>query len=288
MKITSNHISKLFFLGIVLLPVFSGLLYAIFYSLGLIGILNDGFSTEVWRTIFTTEPFWKSLLFSIYIALTSVTIAIILALTIAISWRKSLQKGFLSYAIYLPLCFPATVMAFFSFQLLSRSGFLSRVAFNFDFIDSLNSFPEWINDGYGIGIIFTSVLLITPFFIILFSNLYQTENLRSFITLSKSFGASKQQTFLKVTLPILLKKASGTIYLFIIFVMGSYEVPLLLGRQDPQMISVAILQKIQRFNLYDIPTGYAMSVLYVLIITVALVFIYLKNITLFKTQKSDV
>jgi len=70
-------------------------------------------------------------------------------------------------------------------------------------------------------------------------------------------------------------------------VMGSYEVPLLLGRQSPQMISVATLQKIQRYNLYDIPKGFAMSILYVLIIVLVLVLLYWRNRAFFNSNQTS-
>ncbi len=275
---------RVFFILLVTVPVLSGVVYAVLYSFGLIGILNQEISLQAWETVLGENPFWRALSFSFYAAIISVVFSLIISLSIAISWQKNLQKGILGTLIYLPLCFPGTVMAFFSFQMLSKSGFLSRLGYQMGWIENLKMFPDWINDGYGIGIIFTSVLLITPFFIILFSNIYQSEKVNDFVQLAKTFGATNGQVLWKVTLPILLKKASVTIYLFIIFVMGSYEVPLLLGRQDPQMISVTILQKIQRFNLSDIPQGYAMSVLYVVLIVMVLLLLYVRNKSFFKNQ----
>lgn len=272
---------------LVTVPVASGIVYALLYSFGVIGILNKEATLNAWETVVAGKPFWSALGYSFYVAIVSVGISLVISLATAISWRKNLDKGVLGTVIYLPLCFPGTVMAFFSFQMLSKSGFLSRLGYNLGWLEDLRLFPNWINDAYGIGIIFTSILLITPFFIILFSNLYQNEKVVDFIQLAKTFGASKRQVLWKVTLPILLKRASVTVYLFIIFVMGSYEVPLLLGRQDPQMISVAILQKIQRFNLNDIPQGYAMSVLYVILIVTALAFLYFRNKQFFKTQSTS-
>jgi putative spermidine/putrescine transport system permease protein len=268
----------------VVLPVFCGLVYATLYSFEIVGIINSGFTTKHWEDIIQGSAFWSSIGFSFYVAICSVVISLIFALAMALSWKKNLQKGALSTAIYLPLCFPGTVMAFFMFQFLSKSGFLSRLGFASGVLEDINSFPALINDAYGIGIIITSVVLITPFFVILFSNIYHTENIEAYKELATTFGASKRQLLQKVTLPILLKKSSVTIYLFIIFVMGSYEIPLLLGRQSPQMISVATVQKIQRFNLYDIPKGFAMSILYVLIIMSVLLFLYFRNRDYFKSE----
>lgn len=270
------------------LPVSCGLIYAVLYSLGTVGVLNTETSTKAWSAVLFGQGFWTSIGFSFYVGIVSVSIAIAIALSIALNWKRALNKGFLSTFIYIPLCFPGTVMAFVSFQSLSKSGLLSRIGFKAGWIEDLQQFPSLINDAYGFGIIFTSILLITPFFIILFSNLHNSEHIESYKQLASTFGASKRQILFKVTLPILLKRSQVTLLLFVVFVMGSYEVPLLLGRQHPQMISVATLQKIQRFNLYDIPQGYAMSVLYVCITVSILGLLYLKNPEFFKSDTQTV
>ncbi len=163
-QLNSNTSAGLFFLLVVVVPVFSGLVYAALYSFGIVGILNTGFTTEHWKAILSGSPFWKSVGFSLFVAISSVVISLIFALAIALSWKKALHQGMLSTVIYLPLCFPGTVMAFFMFQILSKSGFLSRLGFASGILDDLNNFPAFIQDAYGVGIILTSVFLITPFF----------------------------------------------------------------------------------------------------------------------------
>jgi putative spermidine/putrescine transport system permease protein len=262
---------KLLFGLLIVLPLVAGLSYALSYSLGLSGLLSKGFTLDYWQKALTSQNLWVSFLYSLSIGLVSVVTSLCIAVSMALSWNKSIQQGRLSYFIFLPLCFPATVMAFLVLQWLSASGWFSRIAFELGFIHSLNDFPNVVRDFYGIGIIFCSVLLITPFFTILMSNIYRNENLLELEKLSKTLGASSRKTLRRVTLPILFKKSKMTLLLFVIFVMSSYEVPLILGRQYPQMVSVAIVQKIQKFNLDDIPLGFAMSVLYVLLVILVLV-----------------
>ncbi|MBS3738018.1 ABC transporter permease subunit [Mesohalobacter halotolerans] len=262
---------KLLFGLLIVLPLVAGLSYALSYSLGLSGLLSKGFTLDYWQKALTSQNLWVSFLYSLSIGLVSVVTSLCIAVSMALSWNKSIQQGRLSYFIFLPLCFPATVMAFLVLQWLSPSGWFSRIAFELGFICSLNDFPNVVRDFYGVGIIFCSVLLITPFFTILMSNIYRNENLLELEKLSKTLGASSRKTLRCVTLPILFKKSKMTLLLFVIFVMSSYEVPLILGRQYPQMVSVAIVQKIQKFNLNDIPLGFAMSVLYVLLVILVLV-----------------
>jgi putative spermidine/putrescine transport system permease protein len=280
-------LNRILFIILVVLPVFFGLGFAFLYSIGSIGTLNNSVNFSAWFTVLMDVTFWKSIAFSFYIGLTSVSIAVIIALVLAYHWRENFKKGILSIAIYLPLCFPATVMAFFMFQMLSQSGFLSRMAYKLHLTNSIQSFPELINDAYGIGIIVTMIVLITPFFIILFSTIFQDEKIEELISIATTLGAKKSQITSKIVVPLIFKKSVVTLLLFIIFVMGNYEVPLLLGRQNPQMIAVVIVQKIQRFNLYDIPKGYVMSIIYGLFLMLILVFIVVKNPNFFNTKQNN-
>lgn len=286
MKLQSKHISITIFILFAAVPVLLGFGYALLYSFGLTGILSDGFTTEYWEKTLLASEFWKSLGFSLFVALIVMTISLFFSIWIVISWTKNLYKGLLSYVTYLPLAFPAIVMAFFSFQLLSKSGFISRIIFNLGWIDDLSQFPDWTNDAYGVAIIFSLCLLITPFFIILYSNLYQNERIAELKALAQTLGAHKNQITTKIIVPILLKKSAFTIMLFLIFVMGTYEIPLLLGRQDPSMLSVFIIQKLQKFNLADIPQAYAVSVIYILLIATLIAVVYKTRPAFFNPEKN--
>lgn len=280
--------AKLVFIAVVVLPFVSGMIYALLYSLGLIGVLNKGFTLNIWKDVLASEIFWASFFYSLYIAVVSIFLSVSVALACVAFWQRQLEKGLLSRMIYAPLCIPGTVMAFFSYQMLTKSGFISRVGHQTGAIKDLAHFPDLVNDAWGFGIIGTFVLLSAPFFIILFSGIYKNEHLHHYKLLAQNMGASSKQIFKRITLPILLNRAYVTIFVFVIFVMGSYEVPLLLGRQYPQMISVSIVQKIQKYNLYDIPQGYAMSVLYVLVVLGFLWLLFFKLISAHKYRKAHV
>ena len=284
-KIAQLH--KTLYLVLVSLPVIAGLTYAFLYSIGAIGILNTEINFSAWTTVFSEIYFWKALLYSLYIAIVSVGLSVIFSFLLAYYWRENFKKGILSSAIYLPLCFSSTVMAFFMYQMLSQSGFLSRATYLLHLSKKINDFPVLINDTFGIGIILTMIVLITPFFIILFSNIYNNEKIENLATSAITLGASKKQIISKIVIPVIFNKSKITLLLFVLFVMGNYEVPLLLGGQNPQMISVLIVQKIQRFNLYDIPQGYVMSILYLVLILLFLMIIAVTNSNFFKHQEPN-
>ena len=268
MKFKTKYISFLVFILLTVVPLLAGDIYALLYSLGLTGVLSAGFTLENWIKVLTASEFWRSLGFSFYVASVSMILATSLALAAVVRFGSWFQRGVLSFMIYLPLVFPAMVMAFYTFQFLSKGGILSRIGFQIGLLNDLNEFPDWINDRWGIGIIFAHVCMATPFLIILFSNLYQSERLQSYSDLAKTMGATVQQINFRVLIPVLLSRAFATLVLYFVFVMSSYEIPLLLGSQSRQMVSVFTIQKLQRFNLQDIPQAYVVSVVYMILVII--------------------
>ena len=59
--------------------------------------------------------------------------------------------------------------------------------------------------------------------------------------------------------------------LFFIYVMGAYEIPLLLGRQSPQMLSVLAMRKYARFDITQKPEAFAIAFLYAVLVSVVLI-----------------
>ncbi len=256
------------------LPLVTGVCFAMLYSFGLVGVLNTGFTTEHWEKLFTEGNVMQSFLYSSAIALAALFISVSFAMYISLRHHTRFRRGPHSYLIYIPLAFPGIVAAFFFFQFLGKSGVVSRALYQLNVIQSVQQFPDLINDTYGIGMIATHVFLSLPFFVLLFVNLIQSERISEYQQLAGTFSASKTQVLLRVSLPILFKKALPNIILYFIFIFGAFEVPLLLGRSNPETVSVLAVRKLQRFNLLDIPQGYAIAVLYTAFVFVLLLFLF--------------
>jgi len=261
---------------LVVVPFAGSLIYAILYSFGLSGILSNGFTvTHVSGMLQNPEMFF-SLGYSFYIALCSMLISLTLSICGVLFFKTAITKSKWSFFPYLPLALPAIVTAFVSLQVLNKTGVLSRLLYQTNMINDLSQFPDMVNDKLGIGIIITHVLMATPFFLIFFSNMYEAENVKALSNVAKSLGASSAKVAEKIAIPLLLKKGLNTILLYFIFVFGSYEIPLILGQQSPQMISVLIVRKMQRYNLMDIPQGYFLSLVYSIAVIVLLA-VFLKS-----------
>lgn len=251
-------------------PLVLGIGYAIIYSLGLTGVLNNGFTLIHWQKAFADNDVILSFGYSILLSSISILLCVAAAAFLTLYIGEKMQKGKLSYIIYLPMAFPALVAAFFFFQFLSSGGFLSRLFFQMGFIDSINNFPNLVNDRYSFGILAAQFFLSLPIFIVLNLAILKNENIFALKTLAASLGAKRLQIICKVVLPVLLRKSFPSIVLFFIFKLGMYEIPLLLGRSSLETISVITMRKMQRYNLLDIPQGYVIAVLYALLVFILL------------------
>jgi putative spermidine/putrescine transport system permease protein len=256
------------FSALVVLPVLASVVYSLLYSLGLTGLLAKGFTFEHWLTVFREGSFLQSLLFSACMAMVSISLAVSIALYLAWTFRKELRSHAVSYFLFLPLAVPAVVAAFFSFQLMSQSGLLSRIAFALGLTSDAAGFPALVNDRLGIGIMLTHIFLAIPYFTMLFRNIFRQEDLPGMIQMGENLGVARAVCIRRILIPISLHKASASVFMFAIFVAGSYEIPLLLGASDRRMLSPLVADKMFRFNLADKPEAHVMLVLYMLFIFV--------------------
>ena len=97
---------------------------------------------------------------------------------------------------------------------------------------------------------------------LLFVQIYQTERVGDLVRLASTLGAGKGAGLYRVAVPILLSRSATNIILLFIAVMGSYEIPLLLGRQSPEMLSVLTMRKYSMFDLAQKPEAFIVALLY--------------------------
>jgi len=264
------------FLFFCVLPLGLSIGYSFLYSIGGVGLLSDGLTLQHWSDLFRGE-FLRSMLYSLWIALASAGIALILALTFLFTLRRHLKSPGMYRLLFLPLTIPPIVVAFVIFQLYSGSGIFSRIILQTGLIDGTQQFPALVQDPYGIGILLAHVFIAFPFFLLVLLNLYRHEKLDEIERVASSLGADTNTIRLRLQLPILMKGLFPLLILYIIFFMGAYEIPLLLGQSSPQMISVLILEKLQRFNLSDIPVAYSMAVWYAIICIITISYLLISH-----------
>ncbi len=275
MKNRIPHIGLVLFVLIGILPFALAFIYALLYSFGVVGVVNTGFTFKFWLAVLQSGEFFKSLIYSALIAFVSMAASVGGALWITIQFRKNLERKFLSFIAYLPLAIPGVVTGFFIFQLLSKGGFFARISYAFGWIREATDFPDLVNDTFALGINLAFITMVLPFFVLLFLNVFKNERLDELSILAQSLGANPRQVVQRIQLPILLKKARILIVLYFIFLLGSYEVPLILGQESPQMLSVLIIREIKQYDLDKISEGYVAAVLYTIIVSATVLFLFL-------------
>ena len=253
-----------FFAGCTVLPIAGSLAYAGAYSLGLAGWLSQGFTLAYWRQALTDREIGTAFATSFYVASAVSVLTVALALALALGLGTYLRRGPLAILMYFPLALPGTVAALCAFEWLSGAGLLARTAFRLGWIDSPNQFPGWVFDPWSIGIIATHVALAVPFFTLLFTRLAEREKLADLLALASTLGAGRAACLWRVSAPLLLRQAKANLALLFVAVAGSFEIPLLLGPQQPQMISVLAWRRFGRFDLADRPAAFIISLLYTL------------------------
>jgi len=251
----------LFFL-LTVAPVGASLLYAALYGLGAVGLLAHGVTLEHWRRVLSSSETWASVGLSLYVATVVAGLTAGLALPIALALRRRVEAGPLAYLLTLPLAVPGTVAAFLALQLLSGAGLLSRLAFRVGLTSGLSDFPSLVHDRALTGVVATHLALAVPFFVVLFVELFASERLDALGDVAASLGAGRAQSLVRVTLPILLRGALPSLALLFVVVLGSFEIPLLLGRQSPQMLSVLTYRKYALFDITQKPEAYILALGY--------------------------
>lgn len=250
-----NWLLLLYALLVAGLPL-AGLAYALLGSVGVVGPLAAGFTGRYWLALGSDASLLKSALFSLWVAGVSLGLSVALALALVLGAQNTLRRWPFPTLLYVPLLMPSLVMGFYLFQLLGRSGWLSRLSFGLGLTGSLEAFPELVQDAPGVGIIGAHVLLGFPFLALLFQAIYQESRLDDYRQLTSTLGASAAQFRWRVAVPVLLRRAAPMLLLSGIATLGAYDLPLLLGRPYPQMLSVYIATRLQRFDLRELPAAY--------------------------------
>lgn len=255
--------------GLTALPLLLGIGYAAGYSVGLLALVEPGFTLRHWSRTLAEGEVLAAFGYSFYVAALTMGLTVGLALALVVGLGPQLRRGPLSGLLYFPLAIPALVAAFYFFQLFSKSGLLSRVAYRLGWVGEINAFPDLVQEPFGIGLVAAHVFLAAPFFTLLFRNLYDQERGDELRQVARNLGASAWQSVGRVVVPLLLRRAGATLLLYFIFVFSSFEIPLLLGTQSPQMVSVLTVRKLRSFSLADYPQGYVVATLYSLLVLAA-------------------
>ena len=271
------------YLLLTVVPMAAGFGYSLLYSLGLTGMMNSGFTLVHWEKLIRSGDAWSSLGYSLGLTLISLVLAV--ACAFVAGWRLSMmENGMRLYkSLFLPLTFPPLIAGFAIYYLVAPSGIVSRLFFHLGLVDGIASFPRIVNDYWSVGIVLAHLFLVFPVLALMLTHQANKERVKQLYDLSKTLGGTAPQFIRQVFIPLLLLRMKPVIVLYGIFLFGTYEVPLLLGRTSPRVVTVYITEKLSRFNIEDIPTGHAMAVVYtVSVLIVVRILVDRRSWTLFR------
>ncbi|UCF99179.1 MAG: sugar ABC transporter permease [Spirochaetaceae bacterium] len=260
---------------VVILVLFAGgLALGLSQSLGYMPIIGAfGFSLQAYLQLLRSPGFVPSLLLTIFVSVVATGFAVVLAVATALTLRKRfVGKKIVSFLYQFPLTIPHLVVAVGMMMLISQSGLLSRAAFRIGLIGDSSQFPILVFDDLGIGIILVYIWKEVPFIGLIALAVLQTIG-SDYEEQARTLGANSWQSFRHVLLPLMTPGiVPGSIIIFA-YTFSSFEVPFLLGKSYPAMLSVLSYRLYVDVDLDARPQAMAMSILIALFVLI-LVLVY--------------
>ena len=248
--------------------------YSLAYSVGLIGLFSSGFTLDYWQSCLSNTSAGRSILLSISVAAISTGIATLLAIMTVVLWPGCGKNTTFLATVCVGLGTPAVVFALLVSHWLGGGGWLARLAWHLGLIEQPSGVFSLVGDRFSLGIVVAQVCTSIPLLLLFFSQMWETIKGDKLSELAATLGASKWQIKSSVALPILLRRARSLILLSFMFNLGSFEIPLLLGRQSPQMLSVLTQRRTGQFDISQRPESFALSSMYFLV-TSGMLILYL-------------
>lgn len=264
--------------------VLGGLGQALAQSLGhqpFIG--DDGWTLDAYREAFSDPAVRAGLGLTLRIGLISAGLAAVLGLAVALVVRRA---GRAVPGVHLVLqgvlATPHLVGALGIALLLSPSGLFSRLAASTGLVDSSRGFPALTQDAFGWGIIAEYTWKEAPFLaLVALAALGRLDGLER---VARTLGADRWQRLRHVVLPLVATPLASGALLVLAFAMGSYEVPVLLGRPYPAALPVVALDAYRDVDLAARPLAMVVALLIaVLTLTVAALYVLLVRVSARRT-----
>jgi len=270
-SIFSPYLSLAPALIIILILLGASLIYSIAESVGYLRVIGQtqiNF-TAYQNTLAQGSEFWTSLLFSIWISVTSTVISSVLALALAI-WLSERRGSVGTLALNWNLAFPHLVWSVALLLFLSQSGLFARWAATLGLIATTDQFPVLVRDRFGIGIILSYIGKEVPFLTIVILSVLRSQAI-GYDIVAENLGASRWQRLRYITIPQVFPALLAGDFLVFGFIFSSYEVPALLGIGYPRALPVLALRFFLDPDLRARSEGMVISLIITLIVTLVAV-----------------
>lgn len=253
-----------------------GLMLAASQSVGYFAPTGESaFTLRHYAPLSDDPEIYASMWLTLKLATAVTVISAVAGSALALVLREAAQRSrTINLLLQIPLSLPHLAMAGALINVIAPSGLLARVALAVGLIQQPADFPALINDRYGMGIVLAYVLKETPFIALMTLALLARLG-DEYEQAARVLGASAWQRFRYVTLPLVAPAVVSSSLMVFAFIFGAFEVPFILGRQFPAMLSVVAQQRYMDANLAARPGAIAVAVISTLL-TAALAWAYLR------------
>jgi putative spermidine/putrescine transport system permease protein len=253
-----------------------GLALAAAQSLGYFAPTGENsFTLQHYAALIGDGEVYASLWLTLKLATLATVISAVCALALALGLREFARRSrAINLLLQIPLAVPHLAMAGALITVIAPSGLLARIAYAAGLIQQPADFPALVNDRYGAGIVLSYVLKEAPFIALMTLALLARLG-DEYEQAARSLGASAWQRFRYVTLPLVAPAVVSSSLIVFAFIFGAFEIPFILGRPYPAMISVIAQQRYLDVNLMARPGAIALAVISTLL-TAALAWAYLR------------
>ncbi len=259
---------------IVICVIFAGgLILGIAQSFGYMPIIGRySFSPDAYIQMVTSNGFVHSLLLTIFVAVAATLSAVVLAIITALALRRRFKgKKVLTFIYQFPITVPHLVIAVGMLMLISQSGLFSRGLNYLGLISEQAQFPALTADDFGIGIMLVYIWKEMPFIGLITLAVLQSLG-NDYEELGRSLGAGRWQVFRHILLPLIVPGIMPASIICFAYTFGAFEVPYLLGKTYPAMLSVLSYRWYIDVDLNARPQAMAISIFIAAFVMVLILF----------------
>ncbi|HQW67721.1 MAG TPA: ABC transporter permease subunit [Gemmatimonadales bacterium] len=207
------------------------------------GGFDGEFAPALLVTRLTAPTLWRNLIWTLAAATAATALATAFALIVALTFRTTGPADRLARLLAsLPLPVPPVVVATAGVLLLGQSGVLARLAATLVLIEAPSEMPALLYASHGIGLVLMLAWKELGFLSMLACTLASQLD-PELEAAARSLGADRRSIQRRVVLPQIWRGLQPGIVAAFVFVVGSYELPRLLGPSRPQALVMMILER---------------------------------------------
>jgi len=257
-------------LAVVVLLFGGGLALGLVQGLGYLPAAGmSALTLEHFHRVLSDPDFFKSLAFTLYLALASTLVAVAISVAAALALNRLAGRSRLIQFIFqIPLTVPHLVIAVAVVFMLAPSGLLARGLHHLGLLPAGSGFPLLVNDPWGVGIMAAYVWKEVPFITLMVLAVLQASG-AELLDVGRTLKAGRWQRFRHITLPIIFPSLGAAGLIVFAYMFGAFEIPYLLGQTYPMMLPVWAYKAYSDVDLLARPEGIAAGLVIAAVVAAA-------------------